>query len=206
MNNHAKSVFTAGLCLLGSLLAPTAASASTNEAVSANSMPPAEYRLHSGDVIQVQIYGEDDLASKARLNESGTVILPLLSALELGGMTVSQAKDCICDAYKKDYLVNPVVTVSILEYGTSKVSVLGQVRNPGIFQFPSNERLNLLQAIALAGGYTTIGEPSRVTIKRTVNGQSAIIRLDAQAMAGKEKTAIVEVHPDDVISVGETIF
>ena len=106
----------------------------------------------------------------------------------------------------KDFLINPVVTVAIVEYGNSKLSVLGQVRSPGVYQFPSNERLNLLQAIALAGGYTRIGQPSKITVKRLVDGAVSIIRLDAKAMAEKEKTTIFEISPNDVITVGETVF
>jgi polysaccharide export outer membrane protein len=178
----------------------------TNTASPANSPDESEYHLHSGDIIEVRIYGEDDLTSKVALSERGGIVLPLLATVDVGGKTISQARDCIRDAYKKDFLVNPVVTVTIVEYGSSKISLMGQVRSPGIYKFPANERLNLLQAIALAGGYTRIGEPSKVTIKRIVNGQVSIIHLNAGAMAEKENSAIVEVQPDDVITVGETIF
>jgi protein involved in polysaccharide export with SLBB domain len=164
------------------------------------------YHLHPNDMIEVHIYGEDELTSKVKLSESGTIVLPLLPALELAGQTVAQARDRVRDAYMKDFLINPVVTVAIVEYGNSKLSVLGQVRSPGVYQFPSNERLNLLQAIALAGGYTRIGQPSKITVKRLVNGAVSIIRLDAKAMAEKEKTTIFEISPSDVITVGETVF
>jgi polysaccharide export outer membrane protein len=165
-----------------------------------------DYRRHPDDIIEVRIYGEDDLASKAKLNENGEVVLPLLPPLKVGGMTVQQANETVRAAYQRDFLINPVASLAIVEYGNSKVSVMGQVRNPGVYQFPANERLNLLQAIALAGGYTPIGQPSRVTIKRTIDGKTSVIHIDAKAMAVKEQTAIVEVFPNDVISVGETIF
>jgi polysaccharide export outer membrane protein len=199
MSDLFKQFVLPGLMFFSFLLNVTAEPVATNAAVT-------EYRLHPRDMIEVRIYGEDDLASKTKLNENGGVTLPLLPELKIGGCTVEEANERIRAAYQKDYLVNPVVTVFILEYGTSKVSVLGQVRSPGVYEFPANERLNLLQAIALAGGYTRIGEPSRITIKRITDGASVIIRLDAEAMAEKDKTAIVEVKPNDVINVGETIF
>lgn len=185
-----------------------AGQAAVTNAPSAGWVKPndAEYQLHPGDTIEVRIHGEDDLTSKVRLSEQGGIILPLLPTIDVGGKTIAQTRDIVRDAYKKDFLINPVVSVTIVEYGDSKISVLGQVRNPGIYKFPSNERLNLLQAVALAGGYTRIGEPSRVTIKRMTNGNTRIIRLDAGAMAAKEKTEIFEVNPNDVITVGETIF
>jgi protein involved in polysaccharide export with SLBB domain len=207
MRDLIKKITVAGLICLGGLLTAHAAPLATNAPVAADPPANVEYRLHPDDLIEVHIYGEDELTSKTRVNENGCVTLPLLDALKIGGLTVAEANARIRDAYQKDYLVNPVVTVFISEYGNSKVSVLGQVRTPGVYQFPANERLNLLQAIALAGGYTRIGEPSRITIKRTgTDGQSTIIRLDAEAMAKKENTAIFEVKPNDVINVGETIF
>jgi len=199
-------IYIAYSLLYSGSLSTGAESGATNSVSITINPAVSVYRLHPGDTIEVHIYGEDDLTSKAKLNENGEVILPLLPALDLNGNTLEQANERIGSAYKKNYLRNPVVTVSIIEYGNSKVSVLGQVSRPGIYQFPSNERLNLLQAIALAGGYTRIGEPSRVTIKRMVDGHTTIIRLDAAAMAEKEKTTILEVKPDDVINVGETIF
>jgi protein involved in polysaccharide export with SLBB domain len=194
------------LALFAALLAAQAGGLVTNTASPANSPDESEYHLHSGDIIEVRIYGEDYLTSKVALSERGGIVLPLLATVDVGGKTIAQARDCIRDAYKKDFLVNPVVTVTIVEYGSSKISLMGQVRSPGIYKFPANERLNLLQAIALAGGYTRIGEPSKVTLKRIVNGRVSIIHLNAGAMAEKENSAIVEVQPDDVITVGETIF
>jgi polysaccharide export outer membrane protein len=196
----------AALALFAGLIAAQAGGLATNTVPPAKSPDESEYHLHSGDIIEVRIYGEDDLTSKVALSERGGIVLPLLATVEVGGKTIAQARDCIRDAYKKDFLVNPVVTVTIVEYGSSKISIMGQVRSPGIYKFPANERLNLLQAIALAGGYTRIGEPSKVTLKRIVNGRVSIIHLNAGAMAEKENSAIVEVQPDDVITVGETIF
>ena len=157
--------------------------------------PQTEYRLHPDDVIEVRIYGEDDLTTKAKLNENGEVVLPLLPPLKVGGKTVQQANESIRDAYKQDYLINPVAGVSILEHGNSKVSVMGQVRNPGIYQFPSNEKLNLLQAIALAGGYTRIGEPSRVTIKRTADGRTSVIRITPKTWPSSNRPPFLKCVP-----------
>jgi len=214
MINNQIILLGVALCLASALASTSAESAETNQfgtptgisIPATNVSNGSEYHLHPGDMIEVHIYGEDDLTSKVKLSERGSVILPLLPSIDLADQTIAQARDRIRDAYKQDYLINPVVTLSIIEYGLTKVSVLGQVRNPGIYRFPSNERLNLLQAIALAGGYTRIGQPSKITIKRETDGKVSIIRLDARAMAEKEKTTIFEVSPNDIISIGETIF
>lgn len=165
-----------------------------------------EYRLHPGDTIDVRVHGEDELNCKPKLEEGGVVNLPLLGPVKVGGLTTTQAKQALAQAYDKDYLVNPVVTVTIVEYGKSKISVLGQVRNPGVYLFPSNESLNVLQAIAMAGGYTRIGQPKKIIIKRLENGAEKIIPMNAQAMAEKEDAKIFQVLPGDNITVGETVF
>ena len=178
--------------------------ASVGETASAATAP--DYLLRAGDVVEVRVYEEDDLNCKPKIDTNGQVALPLIGAVAIGELTALEAKEAIRLAYMREYLKNPVVTVSVLEYSRSKVSVLGQVRSPGIYLFPSNERLNVLQAIAMAGGYTRIGQPRKVTVKRTVGTAETILRLDAEAMAEKEGTRIFEVLPGDIISVGETIF
>lgn len=181
-------------------------SASTSTTATNAAAAPADYRLRAGDVIEVRVYEEDDLNCKPKLDTNGDVALPLIGPVPVGDLTTIEAKAAIRDAYRREYLKDPVVTVSVVEYSRSKVSVLGQVRSPGIYLFPANERLNVLQAIAMAGGYTRIGQPRRVTVKRTVGTAETILRLDAEAMAEREGTRIFEVLPGDVITVGETIF
>lgn len=200
--------FALALALALALAGPAlpGAEPSTNAPAAATLLPPAEYQLRAGDLVDVRVYEEDDLNCKPRLDTNGQVALPLIGPVAIGNLTVGEAKEVIRQAYMREYLKTPVVTVSVVEYSRSKISVLGQVRTPGIYLFPSNEHLNVLQAIAMAGGYTRIGQPRKVTVKRTVGAAETIIRFDAEAMAEKEGTKIFEVLPGDVISVGETIF
>jgi polysaccharide export outer membrane protein len=177
-----------------------------NSAESALLHTNQDYQLRCGDLIEVKVYGEDDLATRVRLNEIGTVDLPLLPGVGLIGHTQPQACERIRQLYMKDYLVDPLISLTILEYGKSKVTVLGQVRTPGVYLFPANERLNLLQAIALAGGYTRIGEPGKIVIKRAQNGKENVIKVDGRAMAKEEGYKMFEIQPDDMISIGESFW
>jgi polysaccharide export outer membrane protein len=165
-----------------------------------------DYQFRCGDLIEVKVYGEEDLAARVRLNEIGTADLPLLPGVALTGLTQNQACERIRQLYMKDFLVDPLISLTILEYGKSKVTVLGQVRTPGVYLFPANERLNLLQAIALAGGYTRIGEPGKIVIKRIQNGKENVIKVDGRAMAKEEGYKMFEIQPDDVISIGESFW
>src|ERR1035441_6511950 len=81
-----------------------------------------DYQLRCGDLIEVKVYGEDDLATRVRLNEIGTVDLPLLPGVALTGHTQTQACERIRQLYMKDFLVDPMISLTILEYGKSKVT------------------------------------------------------------------------------------
>jgi len=83
---------------------------------------------------------------------------------------------------------------------------LGQVQRPGSFEFPPNESINLLQSIAMSGGYTRLAAPSKVTIQRVINGSLSVYELDAADMAKDKKTKPFEILPGDIITVGERVF
>jgi hypothetical protein len=71
---------------------------------------------------------------------------------------------------------------------------------------PGEESINLLQAISMAGGYTRIGAPWKITLQRTVNEEQKIFKLDADAMSKDKKSKPFEILPDDSITVGEKII
>lgn len=164
------------------------------------------HHLRAGDVVEVQVFGEPELAVKSALDPDGNIALTLVGKVKLAGKTPEQASQAIRQAYQVDYLRDPLVTVQVTESAKNRVTVLGQVKNPGVYTYPTTEKLNILQAIARAGGYTRIGEPSRVTVKRVVNGKEETIPVDTKAMAREAGTKIFDVLPEDTITVHETRF
>ncbi len=165
--------------------------------------PSRLYVLKPNDVVIMKVYQEEDLTTQVRIARDGTVTLPLIGTVTLGSNTVERAIKRVQDLYAKDYLVNPQVTLSIFEYGKRRFTVLGQVNRPGTYDMPSDDQLNLLQAIATAGGYTRIGNPHKITVQRMVGDQNKIFHEDAEAMANDKKSTPFEILPDDVITVGE---
>jgi protein involved in polysaccharide export with SLBB domain len=152
----------------------------------------------------VKVYQEEDLTTQVRIARDGSITLPLLGTLNVGSNTVEQAVGVVRDLLAKDYLVNPQVSLTVLEYAKRRFTVLGQVNRPGTYEMPSDDQISLLQAIAMAGGYTRIGNPKKVTVQRMVDGQTKVFKnLDAQAMAEEKKGKPFEVLPDDTITVGE---
>lgn len=211
MPNHPQVI--SPLCSLLLVLlcapAPTAPAQTTANRPDPRSLTngePNEYRLHTGDTIEIKVYEEDDLNTKQKLDDKGEVSLPLLAPIKLQGLTTTEAKEAVRKGYSQDYLKNPVISVSVTDYGRSKISVLGQVKSPGVYTYASNEDLNALQAIAMAGGYTRYGQPRKIVIKRVTDAQEHIIRLDGEAMAEKQNTKLQQILPGDIITVGETTF
>lgn len=165
-----------------------------------------EYLLAASDVIQVKVYQEDDLDAKVRVSKDGSVTLPLIGPTVVGGHTRQQAASIIKQKLGDKYLVNPQVTVDVVEYARRRFTVLGQVQRPGTYEFPGDESVNLLQAISMAGGYTRLGAGNKVTVQRGEAREKRIFKLDADSMAREKDVTIFEVQPDDTITIGERIF
>ncbi|HEY3897834.1 MAG TPA: polysaccharide biosynthesis/export family protein [Chthoniobacter sp.] len=168
--------------------------------------PPPSYVLGQNDVLEIKVFQEDDLACRLRISPKGTIIFPLIGVVNVGGVTPQEAAEIIREKLAKDYLVNPQVTVTVYDYGKRRFSVLGEVQKAGTYDMPERERITLLDAIAMAGGYTRIADPAKITLKRKKDGRETIVKLNAKAMARDDKVISFELQPGDVITVGESLF
>ena len=190
--------------------APALAPASSNTANAAQPISgvsaPAGYVLSPNDQIAVEVFGEDDLRTNARLNGEGNLSLPLLGSVRLAGLTLTQAAAKLTEMYGKDYLVNPRVNVTLVGYAKRRFTVLGQVNRPGSYEMPEGSPggIDLLEAVALAGGYTRIAAPERISIRRSSSAGEQVLRVNAKRVAkGGEAFRVL---PGDTITVGESIF
>jgi len=166
---------------------------------------PTGYKLSVDDQIAVEVFGEDDLRTAVRINAEGAVSLPLLGSVNLSGLTLNQAAARLTELYGRDYLVNPKVNVMLISYAKRRFTVLGQVNRPGSYEMPegSPSGIDLLEAIAIAGGYTRIAAPERISIKR----RDQVMRVDAKKIARRGGSeGGFRVEPGDTITVGESIF
>ena len=170
---------------------------------------PSGYQLSANDQIAVEVFGEDDLRTAARVAADGSVSLPLLGSVRLGGLTVSQATARLTELYGRDYLVNPKLNVSLVSYAKARFTILGQVNRPGSYEMPEGAPggVDILDAIAMAGGYTRIAAPERITVRRTEAGGDQVIKVNAKKLArGSGSVGTFRVEPGDRITVGESIF
>ena len=179
--------------------APSAAALAPIAAVSA----PSGYVLSANDQVAVEVFGEEDLRTNGRLNAEGNLSIPLIGSVHLAGLTLSQASAKLTDLFGRDYLVNPKVNVMLIGYAKRRFTMLGQVNRPGSYEMPegSPEGIDLLEAVAVAGGYTRIAAPERISVRRG----NQILRVNAKRLArgGKENFTVV---PGDTVTVGESLF
>ena len=188
--------------------APAPAAVSNAAPVAPSSVSaPSGYRLSANDQIAVEVFGEDDLRTAVRLTGDGAASLPLLGAVRLGGLTLAQATARLTDLYGRDYLVNPRVSVSLIGYAKQRFTMLGQVTRPGSYEMPEGGGggVDILEAVAMAGGYTRIAAPERISVRRRGPNGDEVIRVNAKRLA-KQAGSGFRVQPGDTITVGESIF
>ncbi|MBC7838344.1 MAG: polysaccharide biosynthesis/export family protein, partial [Nitrospiraceae bacterium] len=160
------------------------------------------YLLTPHDTVRITVFGEDDLSTTAKIGKDFAVALPLVGLVKIGGQTVRQAATTLETKLRK-YLVKPHVAVAIVDYSKRRFTILGQIGKPGIVELPDESSIDLIEAIGMAGGYTRLANPSKITLKRLVNGQERIFKLDGKTMLNNQATERFEVLPGDSIIVGE---
>jgi protein involved in polysaccharide export with SLBB domain len=128
----------------------------------------SNYRLGAGDLISIKVFGEEDFSITAHLSETGTISYPFLGELALAGLTIKDIEDIITTGLKGGYLVNPKVTVTVLEY--RQVFVNGEAKNPGGYAFVPGLTVN--KVISLAGGFTEMADDEKFFIIRNGNKNS----------------------------------
>jgi polysaccharide export outer membrane protein len=163
------------------------------------------YILGPGDRVAIHLYGIDDAAGAVGQNqpngpaqngytisEAGLVGVPLVGEMPAAGMTAEQLKDKIAAKLAKGYIKNPKVGIEILAYRS--FYIFGEVNHPGPFAYAAN--LNVLSAVATAGGYTHRADEDFVVIERKVGNNTV------KAKAGPQTT----IRPDDIVRVPERFF
>jgi polysaccharide export outer membrane protein len=133
------------------------------------------YTLGPGDVIVIQVFGEDELKLETQLTDSGNVNYPFLGTIKVTGMTIKQVEQHVYQGLKGDYFVEPNVFVGIVQYRPFYIH--GEVKKPGGYPYQPGMTVN--QAIALAGGMTERASRDKIFISRegdksnTLNGSLA---------------------------------
>ena len=150
------------------------------------------YALGAGDKVRITVYNEPDLSGEFEVNGQGVLSVPLIGQVPVIGKTTVEVQALLTQRYGKDYLVNPSVTVEVMNY--RPFFILGEVNHPG--SYPYQNGMTVINAVALAGGYTARANHDRIKVKHSSDKSS-------EGQEVKEDTTVL---PGDVIEVAERFF
>ncbi|HEY0868659.1 MAG TPA: polysaccharide biosynthesis/export family protein [Fimbriimonas sp.] len=206
-----KSTIAAWIRLsLLALAATSIVACSSNRATAPSRAPDApETRavpaqtLGTGDVFDVRVVGESDLSGSYRVASDGSISFPFCGRVAVGDRTATQVSEQLTACLANGYLKNPQVTVFLKEHNSKKVFVFGEVNKPGTFPF--EDRMNVVQAITLAGGFTKQAARNSVLVTRSVDGKEERIKVAVDDI-GTGKQANLLLQPGDIVYVSESFF
>jgi polysaccharide export outer membrane protein len=153
-----------------------------------------DYHLGSGDKLRITFFGKhvEDLSGEYEVNGAGLVPMPLVGNLRLGGASLAEAEKTIKDAYQPDYVLNPRISIQVLNY--RPFYIMGQVNSPGSYSYVNG--ITVLEAVVIAGGFSKRAKESRMTI----------IRGTDTTREKQDATPDTVVLPGDVIEVPQRYF
>jgi polysaccharide export outer membrane protein len=161
----------------------------------------ASYVLRPNDTIHLSVFGQPDLTKTTRILNTGEASFELIDAVKIGGLTVAAAEQLIRDLYAADYLVDPRLSLTVADYATELISVIGSVNAPGNIPIPASGELDLGSAMAIAGGPTPTADTSAIQLVRASGGTSTYSMTAVQGSAGR-----TPLRPGDRIIVNESRF
>jgi polysaccharide biosynthesis/export protein len=172
-----------------------AATANANAAV-------ADYRIGSLDTVDVTVYQEPDLSAKAlQVDAAGQIALPLVGTVQATGKTPAELSRQLEQILAAKYLRNPQVTVTVAASVSQKVSIQGEVSEPGVF--PLSGPTTLLGVISMAKGETEVASLKQVVVFRTVNGQRMGAMFDVASIR-RGQAADPIIQGNDMVVVGSS--
>lgn len=151
-----------------------------------------EYRLGSGDLLRITVFNQKDLSGDYTINGVGQISLPLIGDVNAKDLTAKQVEQGIADKLMPDYLLNPRVSVQVLNY--RPFYILGEVKQPK--SYPYVDGMTYLNAVAIAGGYTYRAKEDHVVVIRMNDPQKRELTLKMDE----------KVLPGDVIHIEERFF
>lgn len=165
-------------------------------------MAPKEgvYVIGAGDSLRIDVWQNDKISlASVPVRPDGKISLPLLDDVHAAGLTTDELKAVITQELT-EYIENPTVTVVVLAPNSQRAFVLGEVRNPGPVSLSSEMRV--LDAITVAGGFSTFAKKSKVRVLRYVDGKELEYRFDYDAyVAGDAPGTNVVLRPADTVLV-----
>jgi len=153
-----------------------------------------DYILGSEDVLEIIVWGHDDLKREIPISLEGRISFPLIGEVEAAGKTTQQFEKSIAKKLAEGYIIHPQVTVTVKEYKSQKFFIMGEVEKPGKFDLEPGT--TVMMAISLGGGLTEKAAPGRTIIRREEKGEKKEFKITMDTL----------VQPNDTIIVPERFF
>ena len=159
-----------------------------------------DYRIGPKDLLDISVFGIDELNKTVRVSEEGKITLPLLGEIGVEGLTKGKLEKKISQLLEEKYLKDPQVTVFIQEYQSKRISVLGAVRNPGPYELLG--RQTLMQIISEAGGITSQAGKKIIIIRHFEDGTSVSFIISIEELFFKGDTKLnIPLHANDIVNI-----
>ncbi|MBK8258573.1 MAG: polysaccharide export protein [Polyangiaceae bacterium] len=171
----------------------------THTAKPVNLPPPHNTTtLGVGDVFELRIVGEEKVPTQFKVASDGTVMLPLAKRVKVVGLEPQQIEDAVVQRLKDEgQLLDPVVTVKVIEYNSKRIDITGEVQKSG--SFPLEPNMSLMRLIALAGGFNSMARKSHVTVRRQMpDGSVTAVEVNVEDI-------MANAIPDVPLQAGDSV-
>jgi polysaccharide export outer membrane protein len=183
----------------GTAAAPAPRTAAALPAATPRSTTPTqpEYRIGSGDKLQINVYKENDLSQALQVRPDGRITMPLVGDLSAAGQTPMQLQRRLAESLR-EYVANPVVTVMVVEVAERVIYVMGEVNTPGAV--PLKGPMTVLQALAVAGGFKEFANKGGIKVLRKTPGSDRV-----ETIPFSYKDAVRNDAPVFYLAEGDTV-
>lgn len=158
-----------------------------------------EYKVGAGDVLNIQVWDNDDLNRTIEVSQDGSFSFPFIGKVNASNLSVFQIERLLIQKLSEGYLVAPQVSITVEEYNNQKVFLLGEVARPGSYTL--KHRCHLLELISEAGGFTEKRSTTCIIVRPEAKGE----KNQPKSIHNAEKSEIIRINLDELIS-GEVSF
>ncbi len=157
-----------------------------------------QYVIGSEDILYIHVWKEESLTRTVPVRMDGKISLPLVQEIKAAGLTPLQLKE-VLQRKLKEYIENPIVSVTVMEANSFKVYVTGLVKSPGVYRLRSDT--TVVQMISLAGGFTEWANPKKIVVVRKEDGREKRITVNYKKIMSGSNTS-----SDVILKSGDTII